>query len=392
MTFQLTSAVDRANDNCRAGGLRVLPDLRTISVVLYTQPDRHLIQAWDRLVSETPGSDVSQLSGWANLRRDAGFLPVYVLAHHDDQLVGGAMVLQRHLPVLGVVGYLPYGPVIAAQAPRAAAVHALCAELAELGRTQLGSLFVQPPDGADDISDQLRERGFRPSAAGIAPEASIRIDLTQDLEDIRSGLSRSNRRRTHTWAERGVAVRPGFRGDLPLMADLLARTAVHQQFEPLSLDYLRGLYQELAPGGHVEIFVAELDGVPVAAELFTACGGVLKSRLTGMERNGPASKAGVRAAIVWHAIVWAKAHGFCSFDFGGITADQVDAVRDGAVAGLSGPAAFKASFGGQPFRYPDPRELISSPLVRVGYDLARRYPAGGRFVARARRKLRGGSA
>lgn len=392
MTFQLTSAADRENENPRGGGLRSGRRQRTVSVALYTQPDPHLIRAWDRLVSDTPGSDVTQLSGWSNLRRDVGYLPLYLLAHHDDRLVGGALVLQRHLPVLGVVGYLPYGPVIAERAPRAAVAQALSAELADLGHRQLGSLFVQPPEGADDISDQLMDRGFRPSTAGIAPEASIRIDLTRDLEDIRNALTKSNRRRTYTWAERGVTVRLGGRGDLPVVADLLACTAVHQQFDPLSLQYIRTLYQELAPAGHVDIFIAELDGAPVAVELFTACGGVLKSRLTGMRRSGPANKFGVRAAIVWNAIVWAKANGYHSFDFGGVAGDMVDAVRDRATSLLSGPTAFKASFGGRPFCYPVPVELITSPLVRVGYDLARRYPAGGKFVAKAKRMMRGGGA
>ncbi|MCA1671248.1 MAG: GNAT family N-acetyltransferase [Actinobacteria bacterium] len=390
MTSQLTPASDREDENRRSGGLRSRRPRRNVSVALYTQPGPHLLRAWDRVVSETPGSDVTQLSGWSNLRRDAGFLPLYLLAHDDDRLVGGAVVLQRQLPVLGVVGYLPYGPVIAAQAPRAAVAQALSAELADLGHRQLSSLFVQPPEGADDISDQLLDRGFRPSTAGIAPEASIRIDLSRDLEDIRNGLTRSNRRRTHTWADHGVTVRLGRRSDLPLVADLLARTAVHQQFDPLSLNYISTLYQELAPAAHVDIFIAELGGVPVAAELFTACGGVLKSRLTGMRRSGPARKSGVSAAIVWNAIVWAKANGYHSFDFGGIAGDMVDAVRDGATSLLSGPTAFKTSFGGQPFRYPVPVELITSPLVRVGYDLARRYPAGSKFVERAKRMMRGG--
>ncbi|MGH3905663.1 MAG: lipid II:glycine glycyltransferase FemX [Pseudonocardiaceae bacterium] len=389
MTYQLTPASDRDGED-RVRAARSWPHRGTVSVTLFTQPDPHLIRAWDRLVSDTPGSDVSQLSVWSKLRREAGFLPVYLLAQQDGTLVGGALVLQRHVPVLGVVGYLPYGPVIAPQASRPAVAHALSAGLAELGRRQLGSLFVQPPEGADDVSDQLVELGFRPSTAGIAPAASIRIDLTRDVEDIRNGMTKSNRRRTHTWADRGVTVRLGHRCDLPLVAGLLARTAVHQNFAPMSLHYLHTLYKELDPGAHVTIFIAELDGAPVAAHVFTGCGGVLKSRLTGMQRSEQASKAGVAAAIVWNAVVWAKANGYHSFDFGGIAVDLADAIRDGVPGGLSGPAAFKVSFGGQPFRYPAPVELISSPLVRVGYDLARRYPAGGKFVATAKRMMRGG--
>ncbi len=273
------------------------PRQDTVSVKLYTEPEPDTIQRWSQLVRQTSGSDVTQLPAWANLRMHVGFLPLYLLAHHEGRLVGGALVLQRQLPLLGLVGYLPYGPVIAAGPERAATASALSAALADLGRRYLGSLFVQPPEGCADVSDQLLARGFRRSTAGIAPQASIRIDLTRDVDELRSALSKTNRRGIRSAATRGVSVRIGDERDLPVVADLLARTARYQQFEPPSLKYLARMYQELRPGEHVTVCIAELDGVPAAAELFTGCGGVLKSRLTGMARSGLARKSGAVAAI-----------------------------------------------------------------------------------------------
>jgi lipid II:glycine glycyltransferase (peptidoglycan interpeptide bridge formation enzyme) len=300
------------------------------------------------------------------------------------------LVLQRRLPVFGVVGYVPNGPVIAPGAGRAAVAHAMSTALADLGRRHLSGLFIQPPDGADDISDHLLRLGLRPSVAGIAPAASIRIDLTRDVEHIRNGLTSSNRTRTRTCADRGVAVRLGCERDLPMVADLLARTAAHQQFEPPSLDYLRTLYRELGRGDHVQIFIAELDGVAAVAHLFTGCGGALTSRLTGMHRDDPVKKSGAAAAVIWHAILWAKTNGYHTLDFGGIPVDAVDPIRDdeaGLTSHLTGPTVFKASFGGQPFRYPPAVELLSSLLLRTCYDLSRRSEIGGRLVATTRRLM-----
>jgi lipid II:glycine glycyltransferase (peptidoglycan interpeptide bridge formation enzyme) len=365
-----------------------------VSVRLSTRPDPDTIHAWDHLVSHTPRSDVAQLSAWSAVRRQAGFVPRYVLARRAGRLVGGAMVLQRRLPVLGVVGYVPHGPVIAPDPGRAAVSHAVSTALADLGRRHLSGLFIQPPEGAEDISDHLLRLGFRPSVAGIAPAASIRIDLTRDVEDLRNGLSSSNRRRTRTWADRGVAVRLGSERDLPLVTDLLACTAAHQQFDPPSLDYLRTLDQELDRGDHVQIFIAELDGVAVVAHLFTGCGGVLTSRLTGMQRDDPVKKSGAAAAVIWHAILWAKTNGYHTFDFGGIQVNAVDMIRNGQAGharGLTGPEMFKASFGGQPFRYPPAVELLSSLLLRTGYDLSRHSELGGKLVATAKRLMRGGT-
>lgn len=367
---------------------------RPVSVTLFTQPDPDAIRDWDRLVGDTPYSDVTQLSAWSSLRRHAGFLPVYLLARRDDRLVGGALLLQRQLPVLGVVAYLPYGPVIAAGQPRAAVARAVSAAVADLGHRYLHGVFVQPPEGADDISEQLVARGFRPSAAGIAPQASIRIDLTRAVADLFAGLNKSNRRLVRTAAERGVTVRLGGARDLPVVAELLARTAAQQRFVPLSLPYLRTMYRELTVGDHLSCFIAELDGVPVAAEVFTGCGGVLKARLTGVERSGRARRSGAAAVLEWHAILWAKAHDYHTFDFGGLLPEAVDTIAVGRAdlaAHLTGPDYFKASFGGQPFRYPAPVELISSPLLRIGYDLSRRSTTGGRLVTTAKRFMRNGT-
>jgi hypothetical protein len=54
-----------------------------------------------------PGSDVNQLSAWADVRRAAGFEPLYVLVRRGAELVGGALVMGRRLPLVGEVGYVP---------------------------------------------------------------------------------------------------------------------------------------------------------------------------------------------------------------------------------------------------------------------------------------------
>lgn len=364
-----------------------------VSVTVSTSPDPSMLSAWDQLVSHTPGSDVAQLSAWAQVRGQCGFLPCYLLARRAGRLAGGALVLQRRLPVLGVLGYLPGGPVIEHARSRGAVVDALCAALADLATGRLNALFVQPPEGAHDISERLLRRGFRRSQAGIAPAASIKIDLTRAMEDIRDDLSASNRRRTRSWAERGVTVRAGDKRDLPLLATLFSCTAAHQHFDAPSLDYLRTLYRALDPGGHVAVFIAELHGAPVAAELFTGCGGVLRSRLAGMRRDEATRKSGAAAAIIWHAIGWAKANRYHSLDFGGIPVETVDLIRDrapGFTSRLSGSVVFKASFGGQPYRYPPAVELLSSRLLRTGYDALRRSHIGRKAVASATRLMRGG--
>jgi lipid II:glycine glycyltransferase (peptidoglycan interpeptide bridge formation enzyme) len=368
---------------------------RVVDVTITPEPVSSLLQEWDRFVDTVPGSDVAQLSAWARIRSHAGFRPVYLFAHADGQLVGGALVLERRVPVVGRLGYSSGGPLVSPSVLRGPVVDRLVAALDMLARTRLRALFVQPPVEGQDVSTGLYARGFRPSTAEIAPPASIRINLRREVDDLRSRLTKANRRRARNWEQRGVSVRVGSADDAALVAELLARTAEHQRFEPLSPDYVQTLYRELDVGGHVIVFIAELDNSAVAALLCTRCNGTVRQRLSGMERTERARRDGVSAATVWNAILWAKSHGYNTYDFGGLSAAAAQVLLAGqpvASTDLTGSEQFKTSFGGEVFLYPDQVERISPVPLRLSYDILQRTRLGGRIIEIGKRVLRSGRA
>ncbi|MGH3694995.1 MAG: lipid II:glycine glycyltransferase FemX [Pseudonocardiaceae bacterium] len=376
---------------------------RSVQVVAREDPGAEALHAWDQLVDRTPGTDVTQLSVWVGLRGRVGFTPLYLLAYQADELVGGAQILTRRFPVLGSMGYLPYGPLIAPDAPAADDIRgALVDALVVLSRRRLRILFVQPPEGAQDTSDELLRRGFRTSSAGIAPQGSIRIDLTADLAEIRSRFGKRLKSWTNRWESRGVTVRLGTEQDVPLLAELMASSAQHQGYTPLPLDYMTALYRELAATGHVVMFVGEVDGVPVAVDLMSGCGEMVRGRLSGFDRSGEAMRLSVPAAIRWEMIKWAKEQGYRWFDFGGLRAETLTALLDGpdhstdtghsdavhsdAVHSADQP---KLTFGGTAFRYPTAVELIRPAPLRLAYDLAWRSETGRRLFGEVKSLLRG---
>jgi lipid II:glycine glycyltransferase (peptidoglycan interpeptide bridge formation enzyme) len=365
-----------------------------VLVTVSAQPDAATLRGWDRLVATTVGTDVAQMSAWAGVRRQAGFTPIFLLARSADRMAGGAMVLQRRLPGLGGLGYVPYGPVLSVDGPPAATEAALCSALAHLTGRQLRALFVQPPRGNAAISRRLLELGFRPSNVGIAPTASLELDLSAPPELLWKSMSSGARGSIRRASSCDVRVRMAAEHDLPVVAELLAETAAHHRFPPLSLAYLRTLYQQLDPGNHIKIFIAEHDGVPVATQVLTNCGGVAKLRLTGM-RRADAARTGAPALLQWETILGTRANGYHTFDFGGISPSALDAIRAGRAnlaSRLNGRDYFKASFGGQPFHYPPAVELFSSTAARIGYDLARRSELGRQIIRRAQNLLRTGGA
>lgn len=367
-----------------------------ISITVCSDSGSNVLRSWDRLVDSTAGSDVTQLTAWARLRGRVGYAPLYLLAFQAGELVGGAQIMYRCVPVLGSVGYLPYGPVISPDAAdRNGICRALGGGLAALGRRRLRMLFVQPPEGADDLSRELLRRGFRTSSAGIAPAGSIRIDLTSTEDEIRRRFARRLRPWPKKWASRGVTVRIGDSQDIALLATLMTHSARHQDYQPLPVDYLQAMYSELAATGQVALFVGEVSGEPVAADLVTGCGGMVRGRLAGFDRTGEAGRLSVPAAIRWEIIRWAKARGYQWYDLGGLNEQALRDLLSGECHHSdSWPSSdqAKAAFGGSPYRYPSAVEMISSVPVRTAYDLSRRWTGGRRVVARVTRRFRGSSA
>jgi hypothetical protein len=381
----------------RRGGRYATLDLSPgsdVRVMAREDPGPDVLRAWDLLVDRTPGTDVTQLSVWAGLRARVGFTPLYLLAYRGVALAGGAQILTRRVPVLGTVGYLPYGPLVAPNVPAADDVRrALVDALVVLSRRRLRILFVQPPEGDHDTSGELLRRGFRPSSAGIAPEGSIRIDLTADLAEIRSRFGKRLKSWTNRWESRGVTVRAGDERDVPLLAELMASSAQHQGYTPLALDYMTALYRELAATGHAVLYVGEVNGVPVAADLMTGCGDLVRGRLSGFERSGEAARLSVPAAIRWEMIKWAKEQGYHWFDFGGLRPETLDALLDGQDRSsdtLPPADQPKLTFGGTAFRYPAAVEMIRPGALRIAYDQAWRSATGRRVFSEVQSLLRRG--
>jgi hypothetical protein len=356
-----------------------------------TEPDRETIAQWDQLVERSSGTDVTQLSAWATIRAAAGFSPLYLLAYQGHDLVGGCLVLRRRIFEALSICYVPYGPLVGeSEIGAGLAANSLLTELTTLAAAS-AMTFVQPPEGADYVTNSLLARGFRPSNAGIAPSGSYRLDLTRSLVEIRGDFSPRLKSWTNRWPSKGVAVRKGDIHDLPLLADLMAKTALRQGFPPPPFEHMSLLYRELAPNGHAELFVGEVDGQPVAVDLVTMLGDTVQGRRCGFDSSGPGGRFSVPAAVRWEIIQWARNEGYRWLDFGGLPQRMLDDMLDRAIDNSAEwPSAHRAklSFHGTPFRYPAAVELVRPLPMQWAYDLGRRNVHGRRLIDGVKASLR----
>jgi lipid II:glycine glycyltransferase (peptidoglycan interpeptide bridge formation enzyme) len=353
--------------------------------------------AWDDLVNSVEQSDVSQLMAWTRVRSALGFSAMHVTVARGDQLVAGAQVLVRRFPVFGSIGYVAHGPVVGDGIEHRAAA---CASVAQGLITLMHDggirvLFVQPPIGGDDVSAALADKGFHVSHAGVAPPETVCLDLTRPEDELRNGFNKRLRGWTRRWPDRGVTVRRGDERDLPLLADLLAQSFEYQHGEAIPLEYLQRVYDALAPSGNAVLFIGEVEGKAVAADLLTVSGGVMRDRFIGFDRESGASNLSVPGAVKWNAILWAKENGVHWLDFGGVERHVVETMLAGEKVDqktVRGGDQFKLSFGGAPFILPPAMEFARPMQLLRAYHMVEGNERGRATVGAIRRRLRGGGA
>ena len=229
---------------------------------------------------------------------------------------------------------------------------------------------VEPMHGI--TTDQLRIRGFRPvTYQQLQPAHTQLIDLTSSVDDILANMSQNSRNITRNYHKKGVVIRTSHNpDDITILTSLLARVAARNRITAHSEDYFQAQAEALFPIKAATLYIAELEGTPIAAAL------VHDSKDTRTYAHAAADdahrKLSAGTALVGQMILDAKEAGLTHFDLYGI-ADSPDPHHPWA-----GFTRFKKSFGGTSVIYPGAWDL---PLDAFGYFLYRTYQS-------IRRKLR----
>jgi lipid II:glycine glycyltransferase (peptidoglycan interpeptide bridge formation enzyme) len=322
---------------------------------------------WDAFLASNPSSNHLQTSLWGRVKAPLGWRATRLVATRDGETVAGAQLLTKRLPLLGSIGYVPRGPVLADG--DSALAQMLMNQLHIVARSQrVLLLVVQPPGGGESLAGSLGGSGALPGRLEVAPTATLLIDLSADLDKILGRMRPETRRTVRRLSERSVQVRDGTEEDIDTFHRLLEGSSRRQRFTPAPREYLRHMWRTLHPHGLVKLFMVECEGEVVSAMLVVAFGDTVTLKRGGW--SGRHARCRPNEAMIWAIISWAKAQGYRYLDFDGIEPEAAGALLEGQGLPESlkqTATSFKLGFGGRPVLLSTPHVFVYNPFLRWGY-------------------------
>jgi lipid II:glycine glycyltransferase (peptidoglycan interpeptide bridge formation enzyme) len=325
------------------------------------------IANWDKLVANNPeGGNFLQGTQFAQQKQDAGWTPRLIVA--------GAiaiMGLEKTVPLLGKLWYIPKGPGVATTAQ----MEELYQPLTDFARQHgVFTIKLEPELLRTDKNDQaLRNLGLV-SVTPIQPNFStVIVDISSDLPTLLAALPQKGRYAIKRAERDGVTVKQVGATDenCRLMYNLLTETANDAKFGIRSFDYYRTYWQRFEQAGQGQLFFAYYDDQFVAGAFAVAFGH--KSTYKDGASIRKRTAYGASHLLQWHVIQWAKSKGSVSHDLcGAPPASQVDNKEHR----YYGMGLFKRSFNPEITEFVGAYELPVKPFAhmiwrRIGERLVR---------------------
>jgi len=323
--------------------------------------------AWDAFLESTPGGHHVQTSLWAQVKATLGWEPVRLLVTRDEQIVAGAQILLRRLPLVGTIGFISKGPVVGPADPALAEFVVQAVQRVARDRG-IRHLTVQPADNGQELAQRLCSAGFQPGSTSVAPTATLLLDVTKDEDVLLAEMSTKTRYNVRLAARKGIRVREGDAQDLHRYYQILTATGQRQGFSPYPERYFTEMWRVLHPHGYINLLLAEYAGDVVSAQLVIAFRDTVINKLSVW--SGQHGNRRPNEALQWASIQWAKARGYRYYDFEGINRTAAEALVQNEPlpdALKQSVTSFKLGFGGEAALFPTAYDYVPNPLLRWAY-------------------------
>ena len=334
---------------------------------------------------------------WAQFQRALG-------KHvHEGSGPGWRFVAIEEKTPLGTYLYVPYGP-CAENADgfgaALAALHGLASQrkchyirvepvsagLTGAARTADGGA-VDAGDGhdsaagADLAAARMHAAGLIRAPKDIQPHLSWHVDLTLSSEELLAAMRSTSRNLFRNIHKKGVTFSTSTDpADLGILLGFLHAVSGRADFTAQSDTYLGTAAATLMPAGAAKLFIARLEGEPIAAALS------YDTPSTRVYAHAAASdahrKLNAGIPLLVTMMMDAKESGMDTFDMWGVSPE------DEPEHPWAGFSRFKRSFGGAEVHYPGTWDLPVNRPMYAAYGVARSTRTGVKSVLAKLRKVR----
>jgi hypothetical protein len=229
--------------------------------------------------------------------------------------------------------YVPYGP-----AARSGSEGDALRDVAARARDQaLDFARVEPSAGANEALHALEAHAAPP----IQPRWTWVLDLSADVDALRSGLEAGHRSRVNAGPRRGIRVwQTANPADIDVFLSLQRRAQARTAFGGQPATYHRTVAETLMPLGLATLYVAAKEQEPLAASICFDFGHTRYYAHSASDPNA-GRRLGAGPVLLWQMIVDAKERGSTAFDFWGVVPD------DNSSHPWAGFSRYKKAFGGR---------------------------------------------
>jgi lipid II:glycine glycyltransferase (peptidoglycan interpeptide bridge formation enzyme) len=324
---------------------------------------------WDALVAKSPSFALMQSWEWGSLKEVRGWRVLRVGVESNEQLVAGAQVMIRSLPLgAGSMAYVPRGPVGDWLSERAMKI--LVEELKQIARChKVLFLRIEPPTLYDPAASlALKQFDFVPSKFTNQPRATVIVDITPDSTAILAKTKKIVQHRIRHAENNGVTVRHGSEEDLSAFYKLMQVTGDRNGFLPRTYDYYEQQWRTFSSRGEAVLLLAYYGNRLLGARMSFR----FADHVAALHACSSLEHSELRAnwLLVWKEIEWAKSLGCHTFDLWGIP-DEVgeaayqgkDLPTEGAEGGLWGVYQFKRGFSRNVVYYLGAYDYVRAPLL-----------------------------
>ena len=249
---------------------------------------------WDQLISSLPNPHFLQTWEWAQVKAKYGWEPIPFTWDSGigtgESILAAAMVLRRTVSFRGMfkldILYIPKGPIMDWE--NESLRQQVLDDLQSFARDQRAIFLKIDPDvvlgtgipkgedsrqdnGGQAVRSELIRRGWSDSSEQIQFRNTVVIDLSASEEEMLARMKQKTRYNIRLAEKKGVTVRPGTVGDLPMLYKMYAETSVRDGFVIRDNGYYQTVWTTFMQSSSVrgqpsaQPLIAEVDDEPVAA-------------------------------------------------------------------------------------------------------------------------------